>query len=80
MRQRRTWDPSRQAVRHALRKAVWERLKATDFEGEPVAIRDTQGRPLIRRPAKRVMRDMVRTAFHREFRALAARQRGKAGA
>jgi len=70
---KKKWLPSRQAVRHELRKKIWENLKGTDFAGELVAIRDGRGSPVIRRPAMSVMRDMHRQAFKRQFLEMAGR-------
>jgi hypothetical protein len=74
MKLKRT-GPTRQQVRYALFREAWERLKETDFEGESVRIRDYEGKPLIHRPDRAMLREMAHQRMQRDFRTLRERER-----
>ena len=70
-KQKRKWNPSRQAVRSALRAKHWSRIKFIDFPGGPVAIRDAGGAAQIHREHSRLqLRQMSRLAARRELRGI----------
>lgn len=65
---KRSTDVFRQQVRYALFTSKFAELKATDFDGEPVVIRDSQGKPLIRRRSRQALRSMAREYTKRQWK------------
>jgi hypothetical protein len=70
---KKKWRISRAAAFREIFRRVWEQLKATDFSGEPVAIRDGRGNPVIRRRSRESIRDMARLQARKQMRELGAR-------
>lgn len=60
---------TRQVERRAIRLRIEDKLRSTDFEGEPVAVRSADGRAIIRRPEKWRFKSMVRALVKRTWQA-----------
>ena len=71
-KRKRLWEPSRQVVRGRIRAELWDRLKGTDFEGDPVRISDSMGRPVIHGPNRKTLRSMLKQGATKRFRDLRA--------
>ena len=75
MKAKPIFTPSRQAAYSDIHRRNWERLKGADFDGEPVAIRDDSGKPLIRRRSRKAIREMARDISRKELRELSKRMK-----
>jgi len=61
---------SRQVLRREIFLRNWHRVQSIDFQGEPVALRDTAGTPVIRRRSRQWARDIARRAARRDWHTL----------
>lgn len=59
---------TRQIERTAIRRGIENRLRAMDFQGERVAIRNHRGDPVIHRPERERFKSMVKDEFKRHWK------------
>ncbi len=71
---------TRQIERTAIRRGLEKRLRAMDFQGERVAIRDNQGKAIIHRPEPRRFKHMMKAAFVSQWRKRVVERKNERGA
>lgn len=59
---------TRQIERTAIRHGIESRLRMMDFQGERVTIRNRKREPVIHRPERKRLKQMVTDAFKRRWK------------